>query len=210
AGPGRGLVGYEANGRWQARALDRRLLAANTQEVAGIVREMAPYRRWIDPLLRGELAAAAERHEPRQELHARMALLPVDGSVAGPVVEQMLTSEPRDALAIREALAPHKAEFSDRLWSIVVSDRKDNPERLRAATALARFDASDGRWKGASGPLVDDLVKSPPAFLQTWADGLQPVGRELMPALAAIYRSPARGESQRSMAASALSEYAVD
>jgi serine/threonine protein kinase/formylglycine-generating enzyme required for sulfatase activity len=204
------FVGHEASGRWQAHALYRRLLDANTQEVAGIVQEMAPYRRWIDPLLRGSLAAASEGHAPREELHARLALLPVDGSLAGPVFEQMLTAEPRDVLVIRDALVPHKAEFTDRLWAMVDSGRKQNAARLRAATVLARFDSENDRWKKVGTVLVDDLVNVPPAFLPAWTDGLQPVRHELLPGLAAVYRNPKREESERWTAASALSQFATD
>src|SRR5262245_3795240 len=47
-----GWGGYEVHGRLQAHALRGRLLDAKTDEVPTIVREMAPYRCWLDPLLR--------------------------------------------------------------------------------------------------------------------------------------------------------------
>ena len=46
-----GWGGYEGHGRLQAHALRDRLLDANTNEVPAIVQDMAPYRRWLDPLL---------------------------------------------------------------------------------------------------------------------------------------------------------------
>jgi serine/threonine protein kinase/formylglycine-generating enzyme required for sulfatase activity len=202
--------GHEVSGRWQAEALYRRLLDANTQEVPGIVQEMAPYRRWIDPLLKSTLAAKSQERDPREELHAQLALLPVDASLALPLFKRLLNAEPKDVLVIRDALVPHKSQFTDQLWTIVESGRKANAERLRAATVLARFDSANDRWKKAGTVLVDDLVNVPPAFLPVWTDGLQPVRHELLPGLAAVYRDAGRQESERWTAASALSEFAAD
>jgi serine/threonine protein kinase/formylglycine-generating enzyme required for sulfatase activity len=205
-----GVIGFEARGRFQAHALNQRLLDADTQEVAAIVQDMGPYRRWLDPLLKDSLAAATEKQDSRQELHARLALLPVDESLATPLFRQMLTVEPKDVRVIRDALLPQKTQFTDQLWAMLESGRKRDPERLRAATALASFDPDNIRWKQTGAALSDDLVNVSPAFLQAWIDGLQPVRRELLPGLAAVYRNPKRGESERTMAASALAEFATD
>ena len=47
-------------------------------EVPGIVKDMAPYRRWLDPLLHEAYAQAEASNDPRKQLHASLALLPVD------------------------------------------------------------------------------------------------------------------------------------
>src|SRR5262249_22180280 len=46
-----GWGGYETHGTLKAYALRDSLLAANTSGVPSIVQDMAPYRRWLDPLL---------------------------------------------------------------------------------------------------------------------------------------------------------------
>ena len=46
-----GFASYEGHGRLQAHALRRRLLDADTTQVLTIVQDMAPYRRWLNPLL---------------------------------------------------------------------------------------------------------------------------------------------------------------
>ena len=53
------LVGGEVYGRHRAQVLQDRLLGAATEDVADIVREMGPYRRWLDAPLRDAYASAA-------------------------------------------------------------------------------------------------------------------------------------------------------
>src|SRR3954454_13242450 len=73
-----GFAGYEGHGRTQAHALRRSLLDADTKEVPAIVKDVAPYRRWIDPLLRDALREAEANNESRKRLHVSLALLPTD------------------------------------------------------------------------------------------------------------------------------------
>ena len=55
-------------------------------DVPGIVEDMKPYRHWIDPLLRDAYQEAEANQDARKQLHASLALLPVDtGQVRLPV-----------------------------------------------------------------------------------------------------------------------------
>ena len=47
-----GWGGYEVNGRLKAQMLRDRLLGSPLSDVPGIIVELKPYRRWVDPLLR--------------------------------------------------------------------------------------------------------------------------------------------------------------
>src|SRR5262245_20546196 len=49
-----GLGSWEGFGRLEGRRLRDRLLEATTADVPGIVKDMASYRRWVDPLLQAE------------------------------------------------------------------------------------------------------------------------------------------------------------
>ena len=51
--------GYEAQGRLRAHALRDSLLVASPDQVPQIVAQMGPYRRWLDPLLKKDLAASS-------------------------------------------------------------------------------------------------------------------------------------------------------
>src|SRR5262249_4356734 len=46
-----GLATWEGAGRLKSQTLRDRLLESTTTDVPGIVKDMAPYRRWVDPLL---------------------------------------------------------------------------------------------------------------------------------------------------------------
>src|SRR5262249_9719787 len=65
-------------GRLKAHTLRDRLLEATTADVPGIVAEMAPYRRWLVPLLQDAYAQAEANQDARKQLHASLALLPGD------------------------------------------------------------------------------------------------------------------------------------
>jgi formylglycine-generating enzyme required for sulfatase activity len=73
-----GLAGWEGFGRWRARQLCERLLESPTTDAPEIINSMRPYRRWADPLLREAYAEAERDGNARRQLHASLALLPVD------------------------------------------------------------------------------------------------------------------------------------
>jgi hypothetical protein len=113
------LVGWgasEGQSWFEARALRGRLLDANTNEVLKIVDEMAPHRRWLDPLLREAYTQAAQAGDSRQQLHVSLALLPVDAGQVDYLRRRLLEAEPHEVPVLRDALAPHQAELVDRLW----------------------------------------------------------------------------------------------
>ena len=71
---------YEGHGTLKAHALRDRLLDANTNEVPTIVQDMGSYRRWINPLLHEAYDKAEADKDARKQLHASLALLPVDAT----------------------------------------------------------------------------------------------------------------------------------
>ena len=69
-------AGWEGFGRLRAVTLRDRLLEATTADVPGVVRDMGPYRRWLDPLLQKAYTEAEAGGDARKQLHASLALLP--------------------------------------------------------------------------------------------------------------------------------------
>ena len=106
------------------------LLDANTTDVPAIVQDMAPYRRWVDPLLREAYQEAEANHDRRKQLHASLALLPVDPGQVDYLYGRLLDAEPHEVPVIRDALAPHKEALLDKLWAVW-----NDPPRARSATA---------------------------------------------------------------------------
>ena len=147
------------NRHWSRRACCRDCqVPCCTNEVPGLVADMSPYRRWIDPLLRDAAAQAEARKEPRKQLHASLALLPVDPAEVTYLVDRLLDAAPHEVGVIRDALAPHKDGLLEKLWTVVEKpDQAKEAQRLRAATALALYDPDNPQWDNASPPVVKNL-----------------------------------------------------
>jgi serine/threonine protein kinase/formylglycine-generating enzyme required for sulfatase activity len=208
-----GWGSYEGYGRLKAEALRDQLLKADTQNVPSIVEDMAPYRRWIDPLLREAYQQAQAGNEPgsRTQLHASIALLPVDASQTGYLYTRLLDATPQEISVLCDVLAAHQSDLRDKLWTVVEHPAPGKEHRrLRAACALVRYDPRNERWAGVAAPVVDDFVSVPPAYLERWMDCLKPVSGKLQPALEAVFRDTGHTETKRSLATSILADYLAD
>ncbi|MFO1041030.1 MAG: protein kinase [Planctomycetaceae bacterium] len=203
-----GWSGYEGHGRFQAQALRDRLLDANTNEIPAIVRDMESYRRWVNPLLRAAYSQSETDKAPRKQLHASLALLPVDPSQVDYLFGRLLDAEPHEVPVIRDALALHKDALRDKLWGVMEKpERGLESQRLRAAAALAKYDPESERWATVSGLVVEQFVKENPLMMSFWIDGFRPIKGKLLGFLESIYRDPNRRESERSLATRVLVDY---
>jgi len=201
-----GWGGYEGHGTLKAHALRDRLLDANTNDVPTIVQDMAPYRRWLDPLLQDAYQVANTSNHARKELHASLALLPVDPSQVAYLQGRLLDAEPSEVPVIRDALTPYKNELLDKLWLVVESPGK---QRLRAAAALAKYDPDSEKWAKVQDTVGNDLVSEPSVYVPVWMEALRPVRVQLLPSLSVVYGDPNRPVEQ-SLATDVLADYAVD
>jgi serine/threonine protein kinase/formylglycine-generating enzyme required for sulfatase activity len=111
------LGGFEAYGRLRASSLVESLVTAETGDVPRLVPQLEGYRRWADPLL-VRLAEDAKAG-PKERLHARLALSPVDASQIDVLGERMLHASPAELPVIREFLKPHRARLVSRLWAVL-------------------------------------------------------------------------------------------
>ena len=180
--------------------LVKRLLDAETDVVQSIVADIAEYRQWADPLLRQENEKATA--QSRQKLHVSLALLPVDSTQVDYLYGRLLDAEPQQVPVIRDALTPHKEQLLDKLWTVVEKpDNGKEPQRLRAAAALAKFDPKSEKWAKANALVVNDLVLEDIAFLRQWSDNLSPVKVILLEPLTAISQNQ---RAERTMAMNML------
>ncbi len=206
-----GWGSYQGFGTLKAHALRDRLLDANIGDVPAVVADMASYRPWLDPLLREAHAQAESSKDDRRQLHASLALLPVDAVQVKYLYGRLLDAEPQEAPVIRDALAPHQAELLDKLWTVAEQPAKgQESQRLRAASALASYAPEDPRWEKIKQPLAADLVAVPAVYLGAWMDSLRPVGSKLLDPLGSIFRDQERRETERSLATDILADYAAD
>src|SRR5262249_17768635 len=191
------VAGREIYGRQRARILQDRLLAATTEDVLGIVREMEPYRRWLDESLREAYAeaeanqearrqlpeastAAEANQDARRQLHASLALLPVEPGQVGYLCDRVLTANPEELFVIREALQPHAQEAITRLWEVLEDSKRLPGAHLRAACVLAAY-GDDERWQGVSREVALRLVAENSLVIAGWAKALRPVRQHLLP-----------------------------
>ena len=205
-------------GTLKAHALRDRLLDAATNEVPAIVREMGPYRRWINPLLHEAYLKAEAAKDARKQLHASLALLPVDGTQVAYLYDRLLDAEPHEVPVIRDALAAHKDALLEKLWAVALKPetatqvaQPAGSERLRAAAALAKYDPESDKWTKCSPLLANDLVLESPVYLGQWSEAFRPVRKSLLIALAEIFRDRnAERTSERTLATNLLADYAAD
>jgi serine/threonine protein kinase/formylglycine-generating enzyme required for sulfatase activity len=213
---------YETHGILKAHALRDRLLDANTPEVPTIVQLMASYRRWLDPLLYEAYTQAEASEDSRKELrqlHASLALLPVDATQVEYLFGRLLKAQPHEVPVIGEALLEHKDALRDRLWAVLESsEMAQEKQRLQAASALASYDVPDTaqerqRWQHASKIIVDELlaaVQKNPSHFATLQAQLWPVRSSLLPPLIEVYRNEQRPDAERSFATNIVADYAAD
>jgi formylglycine-generating enzyme required for sulfatase activity len=205
-----GLIGWVGYGRLEGRRLRDRVLDAKTTDVPGIVKEMASYRRWGNPLLQEAYAQAERDNDRPRQLHASLALLPADPGQVGYLYERLLKGEPHEVLVIRQALSSHGDELTDRLWEVLEDPKGDQGRRLRAACALAAFAPDDARWDRVNGDVAASLAAQNPFEIARWTEALKGVGGRLLPPLADFLVDEKRSVSDRGLIAVVYGSYASD
>lgn len=200
----------EVHGQNKAIDFRDRLLDAKTAELPTVIAEMAPFRRWVDPLLREAATATSTVADPQRQLAVQMALLPIDASQVEPLVEQLLAAEPTDVGVIIAALEPYKKSLLERLWHEANdTDPQHKARRLRAAAALAVYDPNNPLWETVATPIAGLLVEENPLVLHNWIERFFPIRWQLSQPLQTIYnRSPL--QPSRIRAASLLGGYYAD
>jgi hypothetical protein len=90
-----GVVGYEGYGRLQARHLRDQLLNAKSEEVLGVVGQMAGYRRWLESLLQDAQVEAESEGNRSRMMRVSIALLP-DPACVDYLQDRLLDAEPAE------------------------------------------------------------------------------------------------------------------
>ena len=203
-----GWGGCEVNGWLKAQMLRDELLASPLSDVPAIIAELGPYRRWIDPLLRLAFTEAKEAGNSQKQLHAALALLPVDDTQVTYLKDRLLRADANDISVIRQSLAGHKDALVAECWRVLQKPTLDDQGKaLQAASALALYDPENHLWEEIRFDVANRLVAENAYVIAKWIDALRPVGERLRDPLIAIFRDEKRGESERTQAASALGEY---
>jgi serine/threonine protein kinase/formylglycine-generating enzyme required for sulfatase activity len=204
-----GLVGWEVMGRFKAATLRDRLLESTTADVPSIVDDMAPYRRWLRPLLDEAYADAANQGDARKQLHASLALLPTDPGQIEYLYKRLLRADLQEITVIRDALFDFRQDLVERLWQVLQDRAHDQEQRFRAACALARYDPGNTRWEQVSADVAAQLVIQDAFVIAGWSAALEPVGKFLLPPLAAYLEDEKRSGVERGWVAKVYGHYAA-
>jgi len=203
--------------------LVRRLLDAEIAQVPAIVKELKDYRQWADPLLK-EAAAAAEEarrqattdtertRQAARQLRARLGLLPVDAGEVPYLYGRLLDAKkPQEVAVLRDALQAHRGELVQPLWKVALRPDKGNEaQRLRAACALAAYDADNPHWAALGEPVVQQLVTVDFVDLGSWLEGFRRVRARLLAPLAKVFRDRQETRAtERILASNILADFAA-
>jgi formylglycine-generating enzyme required for sulfatase activity len=211
AGTAWGAQLYQQKTNFIAGFVDR-LVDAQIEDVPKVIGEMASYHSSVDPKLIEIMRAPSS--SAKAKLRASLALLPADPNQVDYLYGGLLDAEAGEIPVIRDALAPHKTELVDKLWAVAESPGKGKePQRLRAACALALYDPADkAKWRKVAAPVVADLLAAAlknPSHYSVFLELLGPAGAVLVEPLAAVFRSPERSDAERRLATSLLAEFAA-
>jgi formylglycine-generating enzyme required for sulfatase activity len=204
-----GWGSYEVYGWSQAQRLRDKLLGSPLADVPGIIGEIKQSRRWIDPLLRQAYAEARQAGDSQKQLHASLALLPVDDTQLPYLKDRLLRGDARHISVIRQLLAGHKQTLVAECWR-VLEKPEDGGKALQAASALALYDPENPLWEKVRIDVANRLVAENAYLIAQWIDALRPVAKHLSDPLIAVFHDEKRGESERALAANALAEYLSD
>ena len=175
-------------------------------------------RRWL-PIATGSIRCCTRPTTRRagqdrpQELHASLALLPVDAAQVDYLYGRLLDAEPNEVPVIRDALAPHKDDCwtsCGRWWR--QPEKGKESQRLRAAAALAKYDPESEKWAKVKRLVWPTIWCGEPGLLGPcgWKR-LRPVQGQLLAPLSAIYRDhSSRDTAERTLATDILADYAAD
>ena len=203
----------EVYGSLRAAALVDSLATAETSDVPGLVDHLGSYRRWANPLL--VRLARESKDDSKVHLHASLALLPVDAGQAEFLFRRLLGASPAELPVIWNLLRESRHAPVTRLWAVLEDPMADPDQRFRAACALAnsKTGGDTRRWDAVARLVTERLlatVLKNPSHYDPLIKSLHPVRPRLIAPLSQVFRDPGKAESERSLAASILADYAGD
>jgi serine/threonine protein kinase/formylglycine-generating enzyme required for sulfatase activity len=203
-----GWIAFECFGYLTASAKVEAVASADTAKLPRLVAELGPYRRWANPLLARRAAVAGA--DSRERLNLALALAPVDAGQADFLYERLLTADPDAVPLLCDALVARRADVTERLWAVLEDPKAEGGKRLRAACALATYQAEDPRWAAVSSAVATQLVKENPIFLGRWTEALRPAREALVGPLRAMFHDSQMPDTERDLATHLLAEFSAD
>src|SRR5262249_44393560 len=164
--------------------------------------------RWADL----QLVRVVQSADPqgRERLHASLALLPVDATKVDYLFDRLSKAAPGELPVLRDALKPHRAALTARLWTVLESAKPGDASLLPCASALASYDPESTKWEAFCGDVAQALGSVDAIFLGLWIEALRPVRNKLTAPLTSIFQEKEHSESEHKLATDILAKYASD
>src|SRR5262249_21779731 len=115
-----------------------------------------------------------------------------------------------ELMVIREALADHKQDLTERLWALLENRQKEQDQRFRAACALSLYAPDESRWDKISSDVAAMLVVQKPFVIAQWTDAMKGVGKWLIPPLSEFLVDERRSMVERGLIATVYGTYATE
>lgn len=171
----------------RARELIATIKTFHSSQLTDFQREVARLKDWTVPHLQRMIDSDDTSDGDR--LHARLVLLPLDDAQVTPLLEAMLTANVHEFEEVRNALDPYRAPIVPKLWERFLDAQAPGGERLRAACALAAYDADSPRWASVGEEVVGLWLRESDFSLGEWMQTLKPVHAVLIPPLTRLFRT---------------------
>ncbi len=192
--------------------LVKQLISADPNQIPSIVKQLDANHELATSYLSPLFSADAKTvEEQRAHLHASLATVSHDKSLAEPLLEELLTNKVAYIGPIRQQLRPYAGELTEKLRAILRDEKAEANRRIRAATALADWvpKSESASWTDADLQFVaGQLVLANSEFQPLLRENLRPISKRLLPDLEKIFGDSKSTDAQRLSAANAFADYA--
>jgi serine/threonine protein kinase/formylglycine-generating enzyme required for sulfatase activity len=190
-----------------------RLVSAEPNQIPDIVKQLDANPELASTFLSPLVSQTATTlDEKRAQLHARLALVSRDPSLALPLAEELLTGKVIYVAPIRDQLRPAATALTEKFRGILRDEKADIERRFRAALALAGYvpESDAASWTDQDVKIVaDQLTTSNAEFQPLLREALRPIRGRLLGTLERIFADPKATDGQRNSAANAFADFAA-
>ena len=191
-----------------AGQLVNKLLVADLARVADVADQLdnmpGDWRSQLESVASDSTRSNAER------LRAHLGCGAHNPEISPFLIAQLMAASPVEFSVIQKALEPRRAQCREALWSIATDGSETADRRFRAAVGLAEIDPANENWKKIAGPTTAVLVRLNPLVAPDWARLLRPAREQMLQSLTAEFKTAQASETQRTLAAGLLADYAAD
>lgn len=177
------------------------LRTASDEGAREVLKTLAQFGSQAVPDLR-EARSAPDLTESQRMRYA-IALLPHDPTEVEYLFNQLPSVSVDEVGLICEALEPHAADLTSKLWESVTADKVTTATQLRLAASLAIFDPESGSWSKIAKDVVASLTELDQIEAQQWVQSLWPGRKRLRPEFQALFAT-SENQSSRVVAAHAM------